>query len=363
MGNFLSGGVAELEEAKRAIIEEAEKNLAADEAKSASRAKEKELNARKMFMNDKIESTTKNRRAEIEKDHDGKIKDADRDVKEARKIKKDALSKAVSGRIKQETADLEAENRRLKKENRNLFRANKVPGFCNTKLYYALFVPRSGKDFIAFALMIIIAAALIPNVVCAFLSWKIFYKVLIYVGIVILFALIYFLITLMTKSGDRAAVLEQGRPNMKAIRKNKKEIKKLEKGIKKDRDEEQYGLGDYDAEISRREGILADRNTAKDNALEEFDRVTSVQIKADIEAEIVPEIEKLARESEMLKTQAADRAKEAADASDMLASQYMIYLGEKNTTCEKIDALISIINEGKAQDIQQALEILKGGSK
>lgn len=361
MENFLSGGTAELEAAKRAVIDEAEKHKAAQEASGALKAKEKELNAKKMFMSDKIDSTIKNRRSDLEKDHDSKIRDAEKDLKEARKNKKDALSRAVDNRIKLETADLAAENKKLKRENKDLFKANKVPGFCNTNLYYSLFVPRTGKDFAVFALSIVIAAALIPNVVCALIEWKLIFKIILYVAIVVFFALIYFLITIWTKSGNKADVLEQARPNMKAVRMNKKSMKKLERGIKKDGDEAQYGLSSFDAEIERRQAIFDGKKKDKENALAEFDQVTSAQLKARIEDEIVPEIEDLTAQQQELEKALAQADAQAQQASEHLASQYIIYLGEKNITCEKIDELISIINDGRAADIAGALEILKGG--
>ena len=363
MENFLSGGIDELEAAKKAIIGEAEKNLASDSAKSAMNAKEKELNAQKQFMSDKIESAIKNKRSELEKSHDSKIKEAERDVKEARKNKKDALARAVNKRVKSETASLAGENRKLKKANAQLFKAAKIPRFCNTKLYYALFVPRSGLDFLIFALSVIIAVVLIPNIVCFFLSLKTVYKILVYLAIVVFFALIYFLVTIWTKAGDKGAVIEQGRPNMKAIKENKKAMKKQEKEIRKDENEKQYGLEDYDSEIARRQEIFEAKSRAKESDLRNFDVNVSVQIKHEIEEELVPKIEQLAQEAENLKKEYEIKNRAAEEATEALNTGYAVYLGPKFTTCEKIDELISVINEGKASNVSQALEILKGGAR
>ena len=361
MENFLNGGIEELEAAKRAIIEEAEKNLASDSAKSALNAKEKELNAQKQFMSDKIESTIKNRRSELEKKHDAKIKEAERDVKEARKNKKDALSKDVNKRVKSENAFLAGENKKLKKENARLFKAAKIPGFCNTRLYYALFVPRSGLDFLLFAFSVIIAVVLIPNIVCYFLSLNTFYKIIVYLAIVVFFALIYFLVTIWTKSGEKGAVIEQGRPNMKAVKENKKAMKKQEKEIRKDEDETRYGLEDYDSEIDRRQEVFAAKNRAKENELRNFDVTVSVQIKHEIEDELVPKIEQLAKEADNLRNEYNIKNREAEEATEALNTNYAVYLTPKYTTCEKIDELISVINEGKASNVGQALEVIKGG--
>lgn len=363
MENFLSGGIEELEAAKRAIIEEAEKNLAADEAKSAYKAKDKELNAKRMFMSDRIDSAVKNRRNELEKDHDSRIEAARKDVKEARRNKKEALSKAVNQRVKDETADLVAANKKLKKENKALFKAAKIPAFCNTKFYYALFAPRSGADFLVFVVTIIIAAAVIPNVVCAFVDWVSLFKILLYVGIVFFLCLIYFIITIWTKAGQKVSVLEDGRPNMKQIKANKKAIRKLKKGIKKDGNEQQYGLESYDVEIDRREGVFEEKTKLKQKAMEEFDNVTTLQIRKEIEDEIVPQIEKLSEEAAALEAESSEKSRIARQASENLAAEYVIYLSEKYASCEKIDELINIIKEGKANNISEALDIAKGVSK
>lgn len=361
MENFLNGGIAELEEAKKAIIDEAEKHQAVVDAENDIKSKEKELNAQKMFMSDKIESTIKNRRNDIERSHDSTIKEADRDVKEARKNKKEALNKAVNERVKNETSDLAAENKRLKKESKALFKENKMPGFCTSNYYYAMFAPKGGKDFLVFALTIVIAIALIPNVVCWFLDWEMIYKILIYVGIVVFFALIYFLISVWTRSGAKADVLEKARPNKDAIRDNKKSIKKMSKVIKKDDNEGQYGLEDFDSEIIRRQGIYSDKFAAKESALQEFDEVTASHLKDEIEKEMLPGIEKLTQDIENLKAELVEKKQAAQDAGDTLTANYLGYLGEKYTTPEKIDELIAIINEGKAATIMQAMDVSKGG--
>ena len=363
MENFLSGGIAELEAAKQAIIDEAAKNLAADEAKSAYKAKDKELNAKKMFMSDKIDSGIKNRRSELEKEHGAVIEDAKRDVKEARRKKKEALSKAVGQRVKDETADLVEENRKLKKAHKALFKASKIPGSCSSRFYYALFVPKTGFDLVCFILAIIIAVALIPNVVCALLSWKLIFKILIYIGIVILFALVYFLVSLLTKSGDKAAVIEEGRPHLEQRIKNKKTVRKLKRGIKKDGNEEQYGLSEYDDEIARCQSVLDEKMRIRDDALAEFDTRTAAEIKKEIEGEIIPQIEELEKEAKALEEEYDLKTKAARQATELLASEYVLYLSERYATCEKIDGLINIIKEGKASNISEALDVAKGVTK
>ena len=363
MENFLSGGIDELEAAKQAIIDEAAKNLAADEAKSACRAKDKELNAKKMFMSDKIDSTVKNRRAELEKTHNGVIEDAKRDVKEARRKKKEALSKAVDQRVKDETADLVEENRKLKKAHKTLLKSAKVPSFCSSGFYYALFVPRSGFDLVRFVLAIIIAVALIPNIVCALLSLKLIFKVLIYIAIVVFFALIYFLISVWTKSGQKAQALEEGRTFLEQRNKNKKSVNKLKKGIRKDGNEEQYGLSEYDDEIARCQGVLDEKTKAKESELAEFDAATTPQIKKEIEDEIIPQIKKLEEEAKALEEEYDLKSKDARQASELLASEYVLYLSERYATCERIDELINIIKDGKAANISEALDVAKGVTK
>ena len=363
MENFLSGGVAELEQAKADVLAGREMAVAADEAEKALKAKEKDVETQKKYMTDKIESTIRSRRVELEKSHDEVIHGASKRLKEAERNKKTAKLEAVNARVKNETAELVEENKLLNQENRDLFKQWKLPAFCNTTYYYAMFSAKHPHEFIIFAVTVIICIALIPNLVCYFLPLSTALKIIIYVAIVVFFLLIYFLVLLLTRSGAKAKVVEKGRPNRDRIRANKKKIRQLAKSIRKDDDEEQYGLEEFDAEIEKEQAAIKEAMEKKVEALKGFDAETAPEIKDEIEKENIPIIQRMEQEAKELKEQAAVKRADAQSAAEAITANYQSYLGDKNLTPEKSDELIKLFDDGQADTIMQALDLQKGEIK
>ncbi len=363
MDNFLNGGVAELEQAKEAVLNEARLNAEAEELEKALRSKEKDLNAQKKFMTDKIESQIKNRRAELEDAHDDRIQDSKKTLRQAQKAKKDAMTAAVNSRIDRETTAHTSENSQIRTKIRAEFKQWKIPGFANTSYYYALFAPKTVKDVAAIIITVLICFAVIPNVVCALISVGTFVKVLVYAGIIVLFVLIYLLISVWTKSGAKSKIIEKVRPWRNKYKENKKLIRKLSRNIRTDDDESMYGLEDFDSEIARAEEEVESLEANKAEALLNFDNQTAAAIRAEIERENMPVIEEIEAEARELKQSCAAKQAEASAATNGLTNNYIATLGAKNATPEKIDSMIALINDGKASTIMQALDIINGEIK
>ncbi len=53
----------------------------------------------------------------------------------------------------------------------------------------------------------------------------------------------------------------------------------------------------------------------------------------------------------------------ATKAAEDVTNNFEVYLGKKNTSAEKIDGLISLIQEGKAKTIMEALDVQNGEIK
>ena len=65
MENFLSGGIPELEQAKAAIDNTARLTAEFNETEKLLKANEKDVDAQRKFMSDKIDASVKNRREEL----------------------------------------------------------------------------------------------------------------------------------------------------------------------------------------------------------------------------------------------------------------------------------------------------------
>ena len=361
---FLEGGIENLEKVKEKLQEESGKQEAFNAAEAELKAKQKDLENQKKYMTDKIATATKERRAELKKQHDEQVDAVAKELKEAEKRRKDAKASAVSERMKNETADLVAQNEGFKKANAELFRANKVPAFCNTEFYYSLFAPKTGKNFIFFIITVIVTLGLIPNIICLLIkSDQLILKILVYMAIVIFFAAIYFVIFATTRGKGRGAAIEQGRLNMDQIEKNNKEIKKIQHGIKTDKDESLYGLEEYDAQISEFQSSLESKITERDEALKVFDEETSLSIKDEIEKENIPVIEQLEAELSEMENGLNEQKAEVVSLGEEISNSYGVFLGKKNMSEERIDKMIGLMQEGKAETIMQALDQINGEIK
>ena len=361
---FLEGGIENLEKVKEKLQEESGMQEAYNEAEAALKAKQKDLENQKKYMTDKIASATKERRAELKKQHDEQVDTAAKELKEAEKKRKDAKASAVSERMKNETADLVAQNEGFKKANAELFRTNKIPAFCNTEFYYSLFAPKTGKNFVFFIITVVITLGLIPNLVCLLIkSDQLILKILVYIAIVIFFAAIYFIIFATTRSKGKGAAIEQGRLNMDQIEKNNKEIKRIQHGIRTDKDESLYGLEEYDTQIGELQGVLEAKITERDEALKVFDEETSATIKDEIEKENIPVIEQIEAELSQMETDLNAQKAEVVSLGEEISNSYGIFLGKKNMNADRIDKMINLMKEGQAETIMQALDQVNGEIK
>ncbi len=361
---FLSGGVEELEKAKAAIGENTRRQSEANRIEAEVSGKEKALESQKKYVNDKVSDVVKERRNQLKKSHDEQVESANRDFKEAEKVRKAAKNDAVNARISRETTDIVEENNAAAAQINTTLRENGMPSICSKNWYFALFAPKKGTEFLIFIIAVIITLGVIPNIVCAFIKtdqWVL--KALVYLAIVVLFALIYFIIFLVTKRSSKGHILEQIRPARETIKKNNKEIRRRAKTIKGDKDESGYELEEYDSEVAAHQKTLNDKMSAREKALKDFDEKTAVSIKEEIEKEHQPEINEITKELRELKDELNAAKESAAESAEEVLNSYEVFLGKKNSSVEKIDELINIMREGKASSIMEALDVLKGEMK
>ena len=85
---FLEGGIENLEKVKEKLREESGKQEAFNAAEAELKAKQKDLENQKKYMTDKIATATKERRAELKKQHDEQVDAVAKELKEAEKRRK-----------------------------------------------------------------------------------------------------------------------------------------------------------------------------------------------------------------------------------------------------------------------------------
>lgn len=354
MENLLEGGIAQLEEVKEAIANMSNTEQAVKDTDRSLKAKQKELEIQRKRVEEKIASTEKKARTELEKGFDEQISVAEKAVRDAENNKKNAKAQAVNQRMQRENSSLVDENKTLAAEIKARFKEEGVPAFCKNKLYYSLFQPKRQKDYLCIAIMILIFAGLIPFIITRFISstpWKI----IVWVFIAVFFAAIYFLIAAWTKKGERDVVLSNMRSSVERIDDNKKFIKKRNKNIKADPDESQYNLSEYDAQIESTKGELDTALANKEEAIRNFEEVESVKIRTELEEENALAFQELEKEIDQM-TEELQIKSESLSEIRTTVEGYTAILGDKNMRTDKIDEMIAMITEGKAETVQGVLD-------
>lgn len=240
-----------LEDAKGAVLELSDFSKKEEQLRQEVQRLERTLAAEKKAVSDSISSTVKKRRDEIQNSYDAEIAKLQEKLKKTRGRREKAKNQGMKERIKEETVELHEHNRELKVRMKTLFQSDRVPFFCNTGYYYALYFPRGLKEFLTLLMTFATCFGLIPYSIYLLLpEKKTLYLALIYGAAVLVFGGLYILIGNMTKDRHLNA-LREGRSIRSLIASNNKKIAVITSSIKRDRNEKIYDLEKFDDGESR----------------------------------------------------------------------------------------------------------------
>ena len=241
-----------LEDAKEAVTE-----LSDFTKKEEQLRLEKSLEAEQKAVQDAISMTVKKRREEMESSYDSEIGKLQEKLKKIRARREKAKNQGMKDRIKEETVELHEHNRELRVRMKTLFQSQRVPSFCQSGFYYALYFPRGFREIITFLLTFAVCFLLVPYGVYSMLpDKKTLYLVLIYVAAIFVFGGIYTVVGNATK-GRHQSALQEGRSIRSLINSNNKKIRVITASIKRDRNEAIYNLEKFDDEIAQLEQEMA----------------------------------------------------------------------------------------------------------
>lgn len=348
-----------LEKAREAVDElsvgvDRERQLEQDEYRLG-----RSLEAEQKLVADTIQQTVKKRREEINASYDGEIAKAQEQLKKARSQREKAKSQGVKERIAEETSELNAYNRELRARMKATFRQSHVPGFCRNRLYYSLYFPRWGKEFLVLLLYVAAVYLALPYGIYLLIpDRKPLYLVGIYVALIIVFGGIYMLVGNHTKMQYMEA-LREGRQILDLIHANNKKIHVITSTIRKDRSESLYNLEKYDDEIARLQQELSDVAAKKRDALNSFETVTKTILQDEIEHSHKEKLEQLQAEYGQVKGQLQDTQAEVKEKRLYITDHYGTYLGKEFLDHFKITELSSILRSGQAETVSEAIEVYK----
>ncbi|WP_434310085.1 hypothetical protein [Hominifimenecus sp. rT4P-3] len=351
-----------LEEAKAAVIQLRRAQAVKDEQELQTKRLEKALTLEKKAVADSIELTIRKRKAEITDSYDTQIEEIQGHLKKIRNKREKAKNEGMKDRIAEETADLREENRRLNTEIKTGFRQDRVPGFCNSLLFYSLYYTRGLKEILVFILTFAVCFFCVPVGIYRLTGVdSTLVLILLYVVDIFFFGGLYFLLNNQIKVRHLDA-LRKGRENRNAMAANRRKIKAIKNAIRKDKNEEMYGLEKFDREIEKLEEEKIGVANQKQEALTHFENTGKVLIAQEITENNHDRISKLdadfTHSSELL----AEYRERLRKATMILTERYEPMLGREFLQEEKLDALLAAISSGQAANITEAQELVRAGA-
>ncbi len=355
-GNILSGGVDTLNEIKEHLLELHGYQSNVDTLTLEEKDLGKNLQSLEKDISDEIEDTVKKRRQEIEDTFDKQMEKIRAKLRKTREKRDRQKNMKVSERIKAETAPLTEENNQLKLEAKDIFKQKHVPALCNTRFYYALYMPGSLTDFLIIILTIVIILFAIPCGIYYLLlpEQRTEYFILVYALTILVIGSLY-IITGNTTKDKHMAEIKQVKGIRAKIKVNNKKVSVISKNIRKDRDESTYGLENFDEELAKLEKEEADFEKEKKEALAVFDNSTSKVVADEISARYEEKRKAISSEYEKTRAEAAGAEDKAKVLTIKIAREYEPYIGKDLMTLDRLDALINIIRAGSAENISGAV--------
>lgn len=347
------------DEAKKAVQELEELKQREKMLTDLEKQLENSLKAKQKSVADTIAQTVKKRSDEISKSYDSEIGKAQDRLKKVRGKREKAKTQGEKERIAEETQSLIRENEELRGQIKTMFRANHVPGYCASNLYYSLYFTKGiGEMATMLAALLIVFLALPCGIYFLIPNRQTLYLVGIYVAVILIFGGIYVKIGNSTRM-KYMDVLKEGRGIRNRIRANKKQMKVITRSIRKDKNETVYNLQKFDDEIAQIEQDLAQAERKKKEALNTFETVTKTIISDEIMGNNRPEIDQI--ESDLAKTAAdlKETQNAAMNKALYITDHFEIYAGKDFMTKERLEALEEIITSGKASNISEAIVVFK----
>lgn len=349
-------------------VEQLKKELA--EYRNQEKNLKKAIATEEKSIQDEIAQTIRRRKNEIEKVYDDQI-DANKGKSRSVRAKRDkAKSKRVDERVSYETAELTEENRQLQVEMRTLFKAQHVPSFCMSKLFYSLFITKRFGEFLVLLLAILIAYAGIPSLMYV-LSVHVFYKDSTYLTILCtltvsltLFVLgfLYVLILNRVKIKYYDTLLE-GRNIKDQMAANKRQMKAIRNKINKDKDDSQYGLDKYDDKLAELEEELNQISQEKQDAMTVFENETKQLLTNEVNDRRLGKLEQMKDNIEAMEEHMAVLDEDIQNSALAIANNYGAILGKDFCTPAKVADLISLMEDGTADTVSEAIAAYRGAGK
>ncbi len=360
--NILSGGLDSLHELKDILLELNEYMDHNDVLASEESKLEKTIKNKEKAIADEIVSTTRKRKDEIEATYNEQLDKTRTRIKKIQDRKEKSKSAKMFERIEAETSQLKEEYRQMVLESKAIRKQNKIPSFYNSRLFYALFLPKGMGDMAIIIMTLVTILLVIP---CVFYFYVIpqenmIYLILIYFITVIFFGGLYMLIDNNVKDKHLESIKKVYRLRSE-ISDNKRKRDIIRRRILKDKDESRYGLDSFNRELSELDNELKSIMEQKKDALSVFENTTRHIIGKEIKARSQEELNTLKKEYGQIYVEIKETEDKVKTLSMKIANDYEAYLGKEFMSVDKINILCDIMADNDLKTISEAIGYYKEG--
>lgn len=363
MAQVITDYVSFLNDAKSAVTELADIRKEEAKLRDEEERAERSLSVERKHLKEQISSTITKRRQEIQGSYDEEIAKANDKLKKVRARREKAKNQGIKERIAEETAELEAYSRELTVRMNTLFKTDRVPFFCKSNLFYALYYPRTAGEFLTLFIGFLIGFLALPFGIYMFIPKKgTMWLVLIYAAVIFVLGGLYVGIGNITRDKYGAA-LREGKTIRGLLASNKRKISVVTSGIRKERNDAAYDLGKYDDEISQLTEELGQVSNRKKEALNTFENVTKNIITDEIAGNSKEKLDQLEANYRELNGKRKAHETMVKEKSIFITDNYASYLGKEFLEPSKIDQLIKLIESGEAINLSDAISLVHDGKK
>lgn len=351
-------------------VEQLKKELA--EYKIQEKNLKKAIATEEKSIQDEITQTIRKRKNEREKVYDNRI-EANKSKNRSVRMQRDkAKSKRVDERVSAETADLSEENRQIQVEMKTLFKAHHVPAFCLSNLFYSLFMTKRIYEYLVLLLAMLITYVGIPVLVYFFsinillvkmnIGKVIFLSICITTLLLGFISLVYRVILNKVKLKHHDILLE-GRNFKDKMAANKRQMKAIKNKINKDKDDSLYGLEKYDDKLSELDEELEQISKEKQKSMTDFENNTKQLLIDEVNDRRLGKLEEMKANIEEMEDQIVVLEEDIQKSSIGITNNYGAILGKDFCTPTKVADLISLMEDGTAQTVSEAIAAYKGAGR
>lgn len=356
--NILTGDLAVLEQIISDIKQHKKNKEQLEKLNEIAKNLTKNIETSEKELKEEIDARVKESTASICEGYDKAVEGEKIKLKEIQAQRDKAKMAGVKERIANETRSLREENVSLNKEIKEAFKTERVPMYCSSRFYFAMFQTKGFRDTAIYLLMMLLIFLVVPSVGCfipGFPAWGfVAYCFIMSMLVISVGKRIYYKTMVCHRD-----VISAARETKNKIKSNCKKIKKIEKRIRSDKNEEMYGLGDFDYKINEIHDSISKIEAEKTCALEEFENTAKPDIIAEIEGRSRGQIDKMKDELSKKQSECSSLDALVKEQRIYISSNYEAYLGKDFMNIEKLEELRAVMKSQAAETVGQAIAVYK----